>query len=299
MIKRSLAFVFAFVLALCSLNAHAQMMDSRFNYMKKYMGLYVYGGYAYQTFEHASLGRFAQSFNQVFAGSLQTQLSIPAQFSNPVIGVEVSAAAIRIGFAHRLAQPMEFEAAYKNGSIRRMQIEVPENNFYFDVLAPMAKGKAYLGMTVGADFGYYRLHSYLHNNFGKDTYSNGDGVSGIFRSHLNVQGRLGARLDIHLVRRVSVSLRAEMYNKVIAAPETALNGWQDEFHVDATLSEPREWRKYLPEDVNQRHNDYVYMGNTLWETSPAVYGDPKGMIYSATFNVQLISFSKNNHNEKE
>ncbi len=274
------------------LHAGAQMMDARFNHLKKYMGLYVYGGYAHQTFEHASLNRFAHSFNQVFAGSLQTQLAVTSSYRNPVIGVELNAAMIRLGFAHRLAQPMEFEAIYTNGSIRRMKIEVPKNNFYFDLLAPMARGKAYLGMTVGADFGYYRLHSYLHNNFGRDTYSNGDGVSGIFRSHLNVQARLGARLDLHLVNRVSVSLRAEMYNKIIASPESALNGWEDEFHVDARLSHPREWRKYLPEDVNQRHNDYVYVGNTLWETSPAVYGNPKGMIYSATVNLKLISFSK-------
>lgn len=288
MIKTSLVLAFTIIF----LHAGAQVMDARFNHLKKYMGINVYGGYAHQTFKHASLGRFAQSFNQVFAGSLQSQLVIATQYRNPVIGVELSAAAIRLGFAHRLAQPMEFEASYKNGSIRRMKIEVPNSNFYFDLLAPLAKGKAYLGMTVGADFGYYRLHSYLHNNFGPDTYSNGDGVSGIFRSHTNVQGRLGARLDVHLVKRVSVSLRAEMYNKVIAAPETALNGWQDEFHVDARLAPSSEWRKHLPEDVRQRHNEFVYVGNTLWETSPAVYGDPKGTIYSATVNVQLVSFSK-------
>lgn len=285
--------ILAVILSITCLNASAQVMDARYNHLKKYMGINVFSGYAHQTFEHASLNRFATSFNQVFAGSLQTQLAIPTQYRNPLIGVELSAAAIRIGYAHRLAQPMEFEATYTNGSIRRMKIEVPKNNIYFDLLAPMARGKAYLGMTVGADFGYYRLHSYLHNNFGKDTYSNGDGVSGIFRSHLNIQGRLGARLDVYLLKRVSVSLRAEMYNKVIAAPETALNGWQDEFHVDARLAPSSEWRKYLPEDVSQRHNEFIYVGNTLWETSPAVYGDPKGMIYSATVNVQLIAFSKN------
>lgn len=285
--------ILAVILSITCLNASAQVMDARFNHLKKYMGINVFGGYAHQTFEHASLSRFATSFNQLFAGSLQTGLAIPTQYRNPLIGVELSAAAIRIGYAYRLAKPMEFEAAFTNGSVRRMKIEVPKSNIYFDLLAPMAKGKAYLGMTVGADFGYYRLHSYLHNNFGKDTYSNGDGVSGIFRSHLNIQGRLGARLDVYLLKRVSVSLRAEMYNKVIAAPETALNGWQDEFHVDARLAPSSEWRKYLPEDVSQRHNEFIYVGNTLWETSPAVYGDPKGMIYSATVNVQLIAFSKN------
>ncbi len=279
---------------LCCLFSQAQVMSPQFNHLKKYMGINLIGGYARQSFKHESLKRFAASFNSVFASSLNTQLSIPQQFEGPVVGAEISAGIFRIGYTRRLNGPMKFEAQYKNGSIRKMEIETPKNNGYFDLLMPFAKGRVFAGMTVGADFGYFRLHSYLHNNFGRDTYANGDGVSGIFQSHLDLQGRFGGRLDINLVKRVSISLRAETYNTVINAQETALNGWKDEFYSDASLSNVRERRVYLAEDVKQRHNEFITLGNALWETSPAVYGQPKGMVYSVTANVLLVSFNKKN-----
>ncbi len=274
--------------------AHAQVMSPQFDHLKKYMGINVIGGYARQSFKHESLNRFATSFNSVFASSLRTQLSIPQQFEGPVAGVEISAGIFRLGYTRRFNQSMKFEAQYTNGSIRKMEIETPENNGYFDLLLPIAKGRVFAGMTVGADFGYFRLHSYLHNNFGRDTYANGDGVSGIFQSHLNLHGRFGGRLDVNLVKRLSISFRAETYNTVIGAPETAMNGWRDEFYSDASLSDVQERRVYLAEDVNQRYNDFITLGNTLWESSPAVYGRPKGIVYTVTANVLLVSFNKKN-----
>lgn len=290
MIKKILAFAFS----IACLHAGAQFISPEYNHLKKYMGINVIGGYALQTFEHASLNRFAESFNTVFASSLSTPLYIPQQFEGQVIGAEISAGIIRIGYTRRLNQAMKFEAQHTNGSIRKMEIETPKNNGYFDLLVPFAKGRVFAGMTVGADFGYFRLHSYLHNNFGRNTYANGDGVSGIFQSHLDLQGRFGGRLDINLVKRVSISLRAETYNTVIRASETALNGWRDEFYSDAGLSNVQERRVYLAEDVSQRFNDYITLGNTLWESSPAVYGQPKGMVYTVTANVLLVSFNKKN-----
>ncbi|RYZ61469.1 MAG: hypothetical protein EOO14_04955 [Chitinophagaceae bacterium] len=281
-------------LLLSGLCSHAQVMSPQFNHLKKYMGINVIGGYARQSFKHESLNRFAASFNSVFASSLSTQLSIPQQFEGPVAGAEISAGIFRIGYTRKFNQPMKFEAQHTNGSIRKMEIETPKNNGYFDLLMPFAKGRVFAGMTVGADFGYFRLRSYLQNNFGRDTYANGDGVSGIFQSHLDLQGRFGGRLDINLVKRVSISLRAETYNTVINASETALNGWKDEFYSDATLSNVQERRVHLAEDVRQRHNNYITLGNALWETTPAVYGQPKGMVYSVTANVLLVSFNKKN-----
>ena len=281
----------SFLLFSC-LISQAQVMSPQFNHLKKYMGVNLIGGYARQSFKHESLNRFAASFNSVFASSLRSQLSIPRQFAGPVVGAELSAGIIRIGYVRRLNQPMRFEAQYVNGSYRKMEIETPRNNGYFDLLMPIARGKVFVGMTVGADFGYFRLRSYLHHNFGRDTYANGDGVSGIFHSHLDLHGRFGGRLDINLVKRVSISLRAETYNTVINASETALNGWKDEFYSDASLSNVRERRVYLAEDVRQRNNDYITLGNALWETSPAVHGQPKGMVYSVTANIMLISFNK-------
>ncbi|NTS43812.1 hypothetical protein HRG84_23220 [Flavisolibacter sp. BT320] len=280
-------------LLLSCLPSQAQVMSPQFNHLKKYMGINLIGGYARQSFKHESLNRFAASFNSVFASSLRTQLSIPQQFEGPVVGAEISAGIFRIGYIRRLNNPMKFEAQYTNGSLRKMEIETPKNNGYFDLLMPFAKGRVFAGMTVGADFGYFRLKSYLHNNFGRDTYANGDGVSGIFQSHLDLHGRFGGRLDINLVKRVSISLRAETYNTVISASETALNGWKDEFYSDASLSNVRERRVHLAEDVKQRHNEFITLGNALWETSPAVYGQPKGMVYSVTANVLLVSFNKN------
>lgn len=282
-------------LLLSCLYSQAQVMSPQFNHLKKYMGINAIGGYARQSFKHESLNRFAASFNSVFASSLRSQLAIPQQFEGPVVGAEISAGIFRIGYTRRLNSPMNFEAQYTNGSIRKMEIETPKNNGYFDLLMPFAKGRVFAGMTVGADFGYFRLKSYLHNNFGRDTYANGDGVSGIFQSHLDLQGRFGGRLDINLVKRVSISLRAETYNTVINASETALNGWKDEFYSDASLSNVRERRVHLAEDVKQRHNEFITLGNALWESSPAVYGQPKGMVYSITANVLLVSFN----NEKK
>lgn len=281
-------------LYITSLQLQAQMMDKRFNHLKKYMGINLIAGYSRQSFKHESLSRFATSFNSVFASSLSTQLLIPQQFEGPIAGVELSAAMFRFGYARRFNQPLQFEAQYKNGSIRKMVIETPKSTGYFDLLMPIAKGRVFAGMTLGVDFGYFRLKSYLHNNFGRDTYANGDGVSGIFQSHLDIQGRFGGRLDINLIKRVSISLRAETYNTVIGAKETALNGWRDEFYSDATLSNVQERRVYLAEDVSQRHNDYITLGNTLWESKPAVYGQPKGMVYSVTANVLILSFYKKN-----
>lgn len=274
--------------------SQAQVMSAQFNHLKKYMGVNLIGGYARQTFKHESLNRFAASYNEFFGSSLNTQLSIPQQFEGPVAGAEVSAGIFRIGYTRRFNQPMTFEAQHSDGSIRKMQIETPKNNGYFDLLIPFGKGRVFAGMTVGADFGYFRLRSYLHNNFGRDTYANGDGVSGIFQSHLDLHGRFGGRLDINLVKRVSISLRAETYNTVIGAPETAMNGWRDEFYSDASLSDVQERRVYLAEDVNQRYNDFITLGNTLWESSPAVHGRPKGMVYTVTANVLLVSFNKKN-----
>lgn len=272
----------------------AQVMSPEFNHLKKFMGINLIGGYAHQTFKHESLNRFAASFNSEFASSLNSQLAIPQQFEGPIAGLELSAGIFRFGYARRLNDPMEFEAEYKNGSIRKMVIETPKNTGYFDLLMPIAKGRVFAGMTVGVDYGYFRLKSYLHNNFGRDTYANGDGVSGIFQSHLDIQGRFGGRLDINLIKRVSISLRAETYNTVINASESAIDGWRDEFYSDASLSNVRERRVYLAEDVKQRYNDYITLGNTLWETSPAVYGQPKGMVYSVTANVLLVSFNNKN-----
>ncbi len=290
MIKILLAFAFS----IAWLHAGAQFMSPEYYYLKKYMGINVIGGYARQSFNHESLNRFAESFNSVFASSLSTQLSIPQQFEGQVIGAEISAGIIRIGYTRRFNQPMKFEAQYTNGSIRKMKIETPKNNGYFDLLMPFAKGKVFAGMTVGADFGYFRLHSYLQNNFGRDTYANGDGVSGIFRSDLDLHGRFGGRLDINLLKRVSISLRAETYNRVIGTSESPMLGWADDFYSDASLSNVRERRVYLAEDVRQRHNDYITLGNTLWETSPAVYGQPKGMVYTVTANILLVSFNQKN-----
>jgi len=281
-------------LLLCCMfwQAKAQLMGPQYNYLKKYIGINLIGGYARQTFKHESLNRFAASFNSEFAASLNSQLAIPQQFAGPIAGLELSAAMFRFGYARRLNDPMEFEAEYKNGSIRKMLIETPKNTGYFDLLMPIAGGRVFAGMTVGVDFGYFRLNSYLHNNFGRDTYANGDGVSGIFQSHLDIQGRFGGRLDINLIKRVSISLRAETYNTVIGAQETALNGWRDEFYSDASLSNVRERRVYLAEDVSKRLNTDITLGNTLWEYSPAVYGQPKGMVYSFTANFLLVSFNK-------
>ena len=280
-------------LLLFSLNSYGQISPA-YNELKKYMGIALTGGYGSQSFKHESLNRFAASFNSVFASSLSTQLAIPQQFTGSTLGVEINGGIIRLGYARRFNEVMKFEALHTNGSIRKMTIETPKNNGYFDLLMPIAKGRVFLGMTVGADFGYFRLQSYLKNNFGRDTYANGDGVSGVFRSHLDLQGRFGGRLDINLVKRVSISLRVETYNTVINASETALNGWKDEFYSDAGLTDVGERRVYLAEDVRQRHNDYITLGNTLWETSPAVYGQPKGMVYSVTANVLLVSFNKKN-----
>lgn len=281
-------------LILASYCSQAQVMSAKFNHLKKYMGVNLIGGYAQQTFKHESLNRFAASYNAYFSSNLNTQLSIPEQFNGPIAGAEISAGIFRIGYTRRLNRPMKFEAQHSNGSIRKMQIETPKNNGYFDLLIPFAKGRVFAGMTVGADFGYFRLYSYLHNNFGRDTYANGDGVSGIFQSHLDLHGRFGGRLDINLVKRVSISLRAETYNTVIGAPETAMNGWRDEFYSDASLADVQERRVYLAEDVHQRHNDFITLGNALWESSPAVNGRPKGMVYSVTANVLLVSFNKKN-----
>lgn len=279
------------LLLMTCIHAHSQI-SPEYAHLKKYMGINVIGGYAHQTFRHESLNRFAASFNSVFASGLSSQLVIPKQFAGPVAGIEISGAMIRIGYTRRFNQPMKFEAQYKNGSVRKMEIETPKNNGYFDLLMPIAKGKVFFGMTVGADFGFFRLHSYLQNNFGHNTYTTGDGVSGIFRSYLDLQGRFGLRLDINLIKRVSISLRAETYNTVISAPESPQNGWRDEFYSDASLSNVQERRVYLAEDVQQRHNDYITLGNALWETSPAVYGQPKGIVYSFTANVMLVSFKK-------
>lgn len=286
------------ILFVCFLSAsmqpYAQVMSPQYDHLKKYMGINVIGGYARQSFKHESLNRFATSFNTVFASSLRTQLAIPQQFEGPVLGAEISAGIFRFGYTRRFNQPMKFEAQYTNGSIRKMVIETPKNNGYFDLLVPFAKGRVFAGMTVGADFGYFRLHSYLHNNFGRDTYANGDGVSGIFQSHLDLHGRFGGRLDINLLKRVSITLRVETYNTVIGATESALNGWRDEFYSDAGLSNVQERRVHLAEDVSQRYNDYITLGNTLWETSPAVYGQPKGIVYTVTANVLIVSFNKKN-----
>ena len=285
------ACITALLLAAAS-GAQAQFWSKEFNYLEQYMGINVFGGYAYQTYRHASFERFVTSFNQVFASQLSSPLMMPGHFQAPVIGAELSAGAIRIGYAHRFTQPMRLEARYKNGSYRRMEIETPKNSWYIDLLLPIAKGRVFAGATMGTDFGYYRLRSYMDHNFGRITYANGDGVSGIFNSHLDIHGRLGGRLDVNLMKRVSISLRAETYNTIITAPESAMNGWRDELYSDASLSNVQERRVYLSEDVNQRFNDYITLGNTLWETSPAVYGNPKGVVYSVTANVLILSYRK-------
>lgn len=287
-------YLFLFFGLIAFSQVQAQVMSPEFNHLKKFMGINLIGGYAHQTFKHESLSRFAASFNSEFASSLNSQLAIPQQFEGPIAGLELSAGIFRFGYARRLNDPMEFEAEYKNGSIRKMVIETPKNTGYFDLLMPIAGGRVFAGMTVGVDYGYFRLKSYLHNNFGRDTYANGDGVSGIFQSHLDIQGRFGGRLDINLIKRVSISLRAETYNTVINASESAIDGWRDEFYSDAGLSNVQERRVHLAEDVSQRNNDYITLGNTLWETSPAVYGQPKGMVYSVTANVLLVSFNNKN-----
>ncbi|RYF91084.1 MAG: hypothetical protein EOO03_02225 [Chitinophagaceae bacterium] len=114
--KKSVAFAAFLITCVC---AQAQVMSPQFNYLKKYMGINVFGGYAQQTFKHKSLGRFATSFNSVFASTLSTQLAIPQQYEGPIAGVELSAAMIRLGYARRFNQPLQFEAPYKNGSIRK------------------------------------------------------------------------------------------------------------------------------------------------------------------------------------
>src|SRR5690606_15595508 len=84
-----------------------------------------------------------------------------------------------------------------------------------------------------------------------------DGLSGIFRSHLDLQGRLGGKLDIHLLNRLSLSASVETYNTVIAAKESPMNGWRDEFYSDASLSRVQERRVYLAEDVQHRLDELI------------------------------------------
>ena len=256
------------------------------------MGFNLMGGYSQQSFKHKSLDRFVQSYNNFFGSGLETQLEMPTQFGGPVVGVELSAAIFRFGAMRRLNAPMRFEARHVGGSIRKMEISTPKYTGYFDLLMPIAKGKVFAGMTVGADWGYFELKSSVLHNFGRETIANGDGLSGMFRTHLDLQGRFGARLDINLISRLSISARAETYNTVINATESPMNGWRDEFYSDASLSNVRERRVYLAEDVTRRFDDYITLGNTQWETSPAVYGQPKGLVYTVTANYLIYRFSK-------
>ena len=169
-------------------------------------------------------------------------------------------------------------------------LEQPKHNWYLDVLMPIAKGRVFLGMTLGAQFGYYRLHSYLHHNFGLETYANNDGLSGIFRSNLDLHGRCGARMDINFSSRFGLTLRADTHNKIINGSPSPITGWKDGFYNEATLANSHVRALYLPEDVRQAGNDYVTFGNVIWESSPAVWGDVKSMVFSATLNVKLVSF---------
>lgn len=284
------------LLLLGAFGAHAQMMSKEYAYLKKYMGVNVFAGYTYNQMRHASLDHFATSFNTVFEADLQTKLQPNLNYSAPVIGIEISAAAIRIGYRYFFAAPRRFEARYKDGSIRKMELRQPKNNWYFDLLLPIAKGRAFVGMTLGTDFGYYRLHSYQRTNFGRDLYANNDGLSGIFKSHLNINGRLGARLEVQVAPRVRLGVTAEWINKIIGGDESKLTGWKDEFYTEGTLGNMHTNYIYLPEDVTHRQDEFVFYGNTQSDYYPVVHSNPKGVSYAVTLNVQAFSFNRNKKN---
>lgn len=286
--KRLLTVIFLFSV----LSTQAQMMSEEFYHLKKYMGVTVLGGYEQLDFKHASLNRFAQSYNTFFGPMLESQLTIPNQINGPVVGIEINAAMFRLGYMRRFISPMLFEARHTDGSVRKMELSAPNNMGYLDILMPIAKGKVFLGMAIGLDYGRYELRSYLLHNFGRATYANDDGLSGIYRPKMNLHGRLGARLEINPIKRLSINARVELYNKVIGGNDTPLVGWEDSFYYHTTLRKPRYSRVYMAEDVVHRNDEFIYLGNTRWETDPAIHGSPKGMIYTLTAHFQILSFYK-------
>ena len=235
--------------------------DTRLGFVAKGGRMLFSGGYSLESFN-----RFRNSYNlaNTNLSSPMGRLSINGGWAWGG-GLRGSGKLSAMGISiMRYNTEATASATLRNGNSRQIRMVMKPVDLDFDLLMGIGR-RVKLGMATGYEAQNVTLYSGYQYKNGFLSYGSDQPLNGIFNSRDGGSITLGLRAEVSIVRQARLSVRAD-YVGVFAGKQKEggdyeLLPWRDEMygasgsggiHTDGFN------HFYLPEDVTNANNDYVY-----------------------------------------
>jgi hypothetical protein len=252
-------------------------------------GLSVGGGVNYHSYNNTSLNTLFDSYNAKFSSTLKNKITNLSPTLGYTINAEFKIATIfRVGFIRNFIRSQAI-AEFNNGEKRIFDLEMPEIDWYFDIMSPKEK-KVKFGFAISNHYQRARLFSSYQFMNGEVSYVRGNDapdISGVYRAMSDNKIGIGIRMDIALKRKLFFSTRVEY---VGLGYSSGLLPHRDEMHANilsGNVYADGVLPLYLPSDINNAGNTF-YTSNGLGED---IFGAFVGFRIQATLNFILFNKS--------
>lgn len=255
-------------------------------------GFRVFGGGSYSLVKLNSYENFVGSYNTANASRLKTPLGNLRPGAGWCVGADGYIAFLYFNVIQNFSSASA-KSVLKNGDSREFLLKYRPLDLNFDLMIP-GKKKFAIGFALGMELQKATLYSGYRYANGRLSYAEDQPLNGIYRFRNSTRINAGLRMDYKVSKWLVFSLRAERigfwakltedvgfdpgYNLVPHRDEMMAGASSGPTNIDGTL------HYYLPEDVANANNEYVYFVGTGGNTFANTY---KGWRFMLTLQLNL------------